>query len=156
FFITVALTYTGGLQGTGDTRSPLFITLVSQVAVPLGICFTAQAMGSLQSTPVWSAILAGHITRGVLSVLRFQQGHWRRIAVERNCWWYVLGSAVPRRGWSAGIDRSEAAYRSLGSSPGSQMQTPARGGVSPPPNARRSAVRGLLLTLRRSRNRADS
>jgi Na+-driven multidrug efflux pump len=30
FFITVALTYTGGLQGTGDTRSPLFITLVSQ------------------------------------------------------------------------------------------------------------------------------
>ena len=32
FFITVALTFTGGLQGTGDTRSPLFITLVSQVA----------------------------------------------------------------------------------------------------------------------------
>jgi putative MATE family efflux protein len=31
-FITVALTYTGGLQGTGDTRSPLYITLVSQVA----------------------------------------------------------------------------------------------------------------------------
>ena len=24
-FITVALSYTGGLQGTGDTRSPLFI-----------------------------------------------------------------------------------------------------------------------------------
>jgi putative MATE family efflux protein len=84
FFITVALTYTGGLQGTGDTRSPLFITLVSQVAVPLGICFTAQAMGALQSTTVWSAILAGHITRCVLSVLRFQQGHWRRIAVELN------------------------------------------------------------------------
>lgn len=82
FFITVALTYTGGLQGTGDTRSPLFITLVSQVAVPLGICFTAQAMGMLQSTTVWSAILAGHITRCVLSVLRFQQGHWQRIAVE--------------------------------------------------------------------------
>ena len=31
-FITVALTYTGGLQGTGDTRSPLFITLVAQIA----------------------------------------------------------------------------------------------------------------------------
>ncbi|MEO8076269.1 MAG: MATE family efflux transporter, partial [Acidobacteriota bacterium] len=33
-FVTVALTYTGGLQGTGDTRSPLYITLVSQVALP--------------------------------------------------------------------------------------------------------------------------
>ncbi len=36
-FVTVALTYTGGLQGTGDTRSPLVITLISQVLVPLGI-----------------------------------------------------------------------------------------------------------------------
>ena len=81
-FITVALTYTGGLQGTGDTRSPLFITLVSQVIVPLGICFSAQALGALQSTTVWSAILAGHFTRCVLSVARFQQGHWRKIAVE--------------------------------------------------------------------------
>ena len=36
FFITVALTFTGGLQGTGDTRGPLYITLVSQVARPDG------------------------------------------------------------------------------------------------------------------------
>ena len=81
-FITVALTYTGGLQGTGDTRSPLYITLVSQVILPLGICFAADAMGMLQSTTVWSAILVGHFTRCVLSVARFQQGHWREIAVE--------------------------------------------------------------------------
>src|SRR5690606_24977298 len=31
FFITVALTYTGGLQGTGDTKSPLWISIISQV-----------------------------------------------------------------------------------------------------------------------------
>ena len=48
FFITVALTYTGGLQGTGDTRSPLYITLVSQVVVPIGLCATLQATGQLQ------------------------------------------------------------------------------------------------------------
>ncbi|MEO5896226.1 MAG: MATE family efflux transporter [Vicinamibacterales bacterium] len=81
-FITVALTYTGGLQGTGDTRSPLIITLISQVIVPMGICFTAQAMGNLQSTTVWSAILAGHFTRCVLSFARFQQGRWRNIAIN--------------------------------------------------------------------------
>ena len=81
-FITVALTYTGGLQGTGDTRSPLFITLISQVLVPLGICFVAQSTGNLESSTVWSAILAGHFTRCALSVGRFQQGHWRQIAVQ--------------------------------------------------------------------------
>ncbi len=83
-FITVALTYTGGLQGTGDTRSPLVITLISQVLVPLGICITAQSMGQLQSSVVWSAILAGHFTRCVLSVTRFHQGRWRHIAVDVN------------------------------------------------------------------------
>ncbi|MGH7536990.1 MAG: MATE family efflux transporter, partial [Gemmatimonadales bacterium] len=37
-FVTVALTYTGGLQGTGDTRSPLYISIVSQIVLPLGLC----------------------------------------------------------------------------------------------------------------------
>ena len=41
-FVTLALVHTGGLQGTGDTRSPFFISLVSQVAVPLGLCFVLQ------------------------------------------------------------------------------------------------------------------
>jgi putative MATE family efflux protein len=36
-FIAVALTYTGGLQGTGDTKSPLYISIISQIIVPLGI-----------------------------------------------------------------------------------------------------------------------
>jgi putative MATE family efflux protein len=82
FFITVALTYTGGLQGTGDTRSPLYITLISQVLVPLGICGTLQSLGKLDATGVWSAIVLGHFTRCSLSVLRFRQGKWRYIVVE--------------------------------------------------------------------------
>jgi MATE family, multidrug efflux pump len=81
-FITVALTYTGGLQGTGDTRSPLYITLVSQVIVPLGICFALQRSGSLHASGVWTAILIGHFTRALLSVGRFQQGKWRSIRIE--------------------------------------------------------------------------
>ncbi len=80
-FITVALTYTGGLQGTGDTRSPLYITLISQVLLPLGICFTLQGSGHLQASGVWTAILVGHMTRCLLTVLRFQQGKWRQIQV---------------------------------------------------------------------------
>jgi putative MATE family efflux protein len=81
-FITVALTYTGGLQGTGDTRSPLYITLASQVVVPIGLCLTLQSLGQLTSGGVWTAILLGHVTRCVLSVARFQQGHWKHIEVD--------------------------------------------------------------------------
>ncbi len=82
FFITVALTYTGGLQGTGDTRSPLYITLVSQILVPLGICTLMDAMGDLQPSSIWTAIVLGHITRCTLSVWRFRQMKWVQIAVD--------------------------------------------------------------------------
>lgn len=81
-FISMALTYTGGLQGTGDTKSPLYISIISQVAIPLGICSVIWLTGALQPIHIWAAILAGHITRFILSFLRFQQGKWRTIAVD--------------------------------------------------------------------------
>jgi Na+-driven multidrug efflux pump len=80
--IAVALTYTGGLQGTGDTRSPLYISIVSQIIVPLGICFIIQQTSQLDPIDIWIAILLGHATRCALSVLRFNQGKWRGIAVD--------------------------------------------------------------------------
>ena len=81
-FIAVALTYTGGLQGTGDTKGPLYISLVSQMALPLGICFAVQRLGTLQPIHIWLAIFAGHMTRCALSILRFRQGKWRAIKVD--------------------------------------------------------------------------
>lgn len=57
------------------------ITLVSQVALPLGSCFVLQRAGMLQASGVWTAIPLGHVTRCVLSVGRFRQGRWRTIAV---------------------------------------------------------------------------
>jgi putative MATE family efflux protein len=81
-FVSAALTYTGGLQGTGDTKSPLYISIVSQIVLPLGICFVIQASGTLQPMHIWLAILAGHATRFTLSALRFAQGKWRGIAVD--------------------------------------------------------------------------
>jgi putative MATE family efflux protein len=80
-FITVALTYTGGLQGTGDTKSPLYITLVSQIAIPLGLCFYLQATGRLEASGIWLAIVLGHFTRCVLSAARFHQGKWQHIRI---------------------------------------------------------------------------
>ena len=81
-FVTVALTYTGGLQGTGDTRSPLYISIVSQIIVPLGMCAILQATRGLFPMDIWLAILVGHFARCTLSVIRFRQGKWRNIVVD--------------------------------------------------------------------------
>jgi putative MATE family efflux protein len=82
FFITAALAYTGGLQGTGDTRSPLYISIVSQVVVPLGLCSIFQASGGLEPAEIWMAIVTGHVTRASLSMFRFRQQKWRSIVVD--------------------------------------------------------------------------
>jgi Na+-driven multidrug efflux pump len=81
-FVTVALTYTGGLQGTGDTKSPLYISIVSQVIIPLGYCAVVQALRGLHPADIWLAIVLGHVTRCTLSVLRFRQEKWRGIEVR--------------------------------------------------------------------------
>jgi len=81
-FVTGALAYTGGLQGTGDTKSPLYISIVSQVVVPIGLCVFIQAVGQLDPRDIWLAIVLGHLTRSVLSLVRFRQGKWRHIKVE--------------------------------------------------------------------------
>src|SRR5207253_712012 len=84
FFVTVALTYTGGLQGTGDTRSPLYISIVSQIAVPIGLCTLLQAMRGLHPSDIWLAIVLGHFTRAALSVLRFRRRSARRKVKQRT------------------------------------------------------------------------
>ncbi len=81
-FITVALAYTGGLQGTGDTKSPLYISIISQMVLPLGICFFLKTFSTLTPLSIWIAILVGHMTRCILSVWRFNQQKWRAIAVD--------------------------------------------------------------------------
>lgn len=81
-FVSVALAYTGGLQGTGDTKSPLYISIVSQIVVPLGMCWAIQATRGLRAEDIWLAIVVGHILRCTLSVTVFRRGKWREIEVK--------------------------------------------------------------------------
>lgn len=81
-FVTVALVYTGGLQGTGDTRSPLYISIVSQMVIPLGLCWALDLAVGLEPSHIWLAIVLGHVARCLLSVGVFRRGGWRTIEVR--------------------------------------------------------------------------
>ena len=82
-FVNLALIHTGGLQGTGDTRSPFYISVISQVGVPIGTCLLLRQLhGGLEPLDIWLAILFGHMTRCLLSVVRFRQGKWSHIHVD--------------------------------------------------------------------------
>ena len=77
-FVAVGMTHTGALQGSGDLKGPLAISIVAQMLVPLGICALLQARGTLDPIDVWLAIAAGHVTRCALSVVRFHR-NWRGV-----------------------------------------------------------------------------
>jgi Na+-driven multidrug efflux pump len=63
-------------------RSPLYISIISQIVVPIGLCTVLQQTRGLHPGDIWLAIVLGHFTRAALSVLRFRQGRWRHITVD--------------------------------------------------------------------------
>ena len=64
--------------------------------MPLGICFVIQQTGTLEPIHIWIAILIGHVTRCALSVIRFNQGKWRGIAVDIEPAQLILSAAKDR------------------------------------------------------------
>jgi Na+-driven multidrug efflux pump len=82
FFLAIALSYTGALQGAGETKMPMYIAFITQIVVVLGICEVLRRMGILQAHHIWGAILAGHFTRLVLTYLVYQREQWIHINVE--------------------------------------------------------------------------
>ncbi len=62
-FLITTLAYTGGLQGAGDTKKPMWIALITQIGVLLGICeISTRIMAWLQpmSLPLFaSRLIAG-------------------------------------------------------------------------------------------------
>lgn len=81
-FLTAAYIYIGALQGTGDTKSGLVITLISQVAVPLGLCALLDHTSGLTASGIWLAVAVGHFVRCGLAVYRFYQGRWQDIRID--------------------------------------------------------------------------
>jgi putative MATE family efflux protein len=80
--LVVGLSYTGALQGTGDTKSPLIVALISRLIVPLGLCFLLKATDNLTSGRVWLALVIGLALRAGLSVFYYRKGSWRQIQVD--------------------------------------------------------------------------
>ena len=101
-----------GCRAPATRAARCIITLASQVAIPIGMCALIQSIRPLQSTDIWLAIVLGHFTRCVLSVLRFRQGKWRSIKVE------IEGARAVKRDCAAmresGLGASRARIRPPG------------------------------------------
>jgi len=81
-FLSATMALTGGLQGAGDTRSPMYIALATQIGILLGAVELQQWTTGLTADSIWRAILLSHFSRLLLTAAVFQRGRWRAIDLD--------------------------------------------------------------------------
>lgn len=78
----VTLALTGGLQGAGDTRTPMVIAFVTQIIILLGLAELLDITGYLSVHTLWGAIFVAHSSRLLLTAAVFYRGRWKGIELK--------------------------------------------------------------------------
>jgi putative MATE family efflux protein len=73
---------TGGIQGAGYTKAPMYIAFFTQIVILLGVCAIFQATSVLTPQRVWLAILISHGSRMILTYAVFRSGKWAHTKVD--------------------------------------------------------------------------
>jgi len=80
--MAIEFTLAGSLRGAGDTRYPLFTTLVGLFGFRFTLAMAASSYG-LDIAWVYSALIADYIAKATLLVSRFRSDRWQR-ALDRR------------------------------------------------------------------------
>ena len=80
--LSATLAMTGGIQGSGATRLPMIIAMVSQFGVLLGVCEVLYLLDMLNIYRIWYVILLAHFVRYILTLTVFQTDGWTKTKVE--------------------------------------------------------------------------
>ena len=81
-FMAANLALTGGIQGTGDTKKPMYIAFVTQIVILLGICTVFDRLGRLNTDAIWFSITVSHAMRFLITCIVFYRGQWAHVKVE--------------------------------------------------------------------------
>jgi Na+-driven multidrug efflux pump len=76
-FLAMALALTGGLVGGGETMKTMWIGMISQIGILLGLCQALLLAGLLSPQSIWLSILISHASRYVLTLIAFNRTEWK-------------------------------------------------------------------------------
>ena len=80
--LAAALALTGGMQGAGATKVPMYIAFVTQIVILLSICQGFHLAGALTPDRIWLAILVSHVSRMVITWAVFRTDGWVHKVIE--------------------------------------------------------------------------
>ncbi len=80
-FLALAIVMRGGLDGAGDTRPPLYYTILSQWLIRLPLSYALVMSLNMGINGAWYAMALSTTIQGVLTANRFRSNKWKYIKV---------------------------------------------------------------------------
>jgi putative MATE family efflux protein len=80
-FLALAIVMRGGLDGAGDTRPPLYYTILSQWLIRLPLSYALVIPLNIGINGAWYAMALSTVIQGALTANRFRSNRWKYIKV---------------------------------------------------------------------------
>ena len=80
-FIAITQIFTSALQGAGDTKFPMYATLIGIWGVRVGIGYFLGVIMNMGLFGVWIAYALDITVRAFLLMIRFNHGKWKSITI---------------------------------------------------------------------------
>ena len=80
--MAVSIVLSFALNGAGDTKKPMYATLVSMVLIQIPLAYFLPHYSGLGITGIWIAVIVGIIVQAVLLTLMYRSGTWKHIALK--------------------------------------------------------------------------
>jgi putative MATE family efflux protein len=80
-FLALSIVMRGALDGAGDTRPPLYYTILAQWIIRLPLSYALVMMTGMGISGAWYAMALATVVQGVLTANRFRTNQWKLIRV---------------------------------------------------------------------------
>lgn len=77
FLFGYAMVMTGGLQGAGETKRPLWLTAISMWGVRVPLAYVLAIIFRLGANGAWAAMSVSQALNGILLILAWREGKWK-------------------------------------------------------------------------------
>jgi len=80
--MAVSIILSFALNGAGDTKKPMYATLVSMILIQIPLAYVLAHYSGLGITGIWIAVIVGIIVQAVLLTLMYRSGTWKHIVLK--------------------------------------------------------------------------
>jgi putative MATE family efflux protein len=80
-FLALSIVMRGALDGAGDTRPPLYYTILAQWVIRLPLSYVLVMMTGVGINGAWYAMAMSTVVQGILTANRFRTNEWKLIRV---------------------------------------------------------------------------